>query len=84
MSDTSRGGDNGDVDGDAIDCPQQLLDDYLTDTELAFEIKVSPRTIQRWRRLGEAPPRTKVGKKNLTRRGGAREWLRAREQAVDG
>ncbi len=82
MSDTSRGGDNGDVDGGAIDRPQQLLDDYLSDPELADELEVSPRTIQRWRRLGKAPPRTKVGKKNKTRRGTARKWLLEREEAV--
>ena len=83
MSDTRRGGDSGDIGGTTIDTLPQLLDDYLDDTDLARELDVCPRTIQRWRRLGTAPPVTKVGKKNITRRGTAREWLRSREQAVE-
>ncbi len=59
-----------------------ILDEYYDDDELAAELEVSPRTIQRWDRLGEGPPITRVGRKKLRRHSTVREWLRAREQAV--
>ena len=60
-----------------------LLTDYLTPTELAAELGVCARTIERWHRLREAPPRTKVGKRVLYRREAVAEWLSAREQALE-
>ena len=69
--------------GDAPDGAETLLGEYLSDTELAEELEVSKRTIERWRRLGKAPPRTRIGKKNITRRDTAREWLRSREEVID-
>ena len=68
---------------DAPNGAEPLLSDYLSDTELAAELAVSKRTIERWRRFGKGPPRTKIGKKNLTRRGSVRAWLRSHEEAVE-
>ena len=56
-----------------------ILDGYLTITECAAELGVDQRTIQRWHRLREAPPRTKIGNKILYRREAVAEWLRSRE-----
>ena len=61
-----------------------LLDDYMDDDELAADLHVSPRTIQRWDRLGEGPPITRIGRKKLRRRPAARQWLLSRERAFEG
>jgi len=58
-----------------------LLQDFLTDPELAIELKVSVRTIWRWRELRVGPPTTYLGKRPYTRRDAAVAWLAAREQA---
>jgi excisionase family DNA binding protein len=64
---------------------ESLLSNYFTQAEAATELKVSPRTVDRWRRLGEGPPVTKVGRRVLYRREGLHAWLRAREhQTQDG
>ena len=60
-----------------------LLDDWLTDAELARELNRDKRTIQRWRRLGEAPPSMILGRERRTRREAAAAWLREREQAFE-
>ena len=60
-----------------------ILEDYMTTTECAAELGVDKRTLERWHRLREAPPRTKIGKKVLYRREAVADWLRSREQAVD-
>lgn len=52
-----------------------ILDDYFTDVELAAELKISPRTIARWRSLREGPPTTRMGRKLLYRRDAVRKWL---------
>ena len=60
-----------------------VLTDYLSPAELAGELGISGRTLERWRRLGSAPPRTVLGKKVLYKRESVRAWLAAREQAVE-
>ena len=57
-----------------------VLDDYLTENELAVELDRSPRTLARWRNIGVGPPVTKVGRDLLYRRGGVRDWLLSRER----
>jgi DNA-binding transcriptional MerR regulator len=59
---------------------EPLLSSYFTQEEAATELKVSPRTIDRWRRLGEGPPITKIGRRVFYRRASLHEWARAREQ----
>ena len=59
-----------------------VLTDYLTPAELAGELGISGRTLERWNRLGECPPRTRLGKKVLYKRESVQAWLVAREQAV--
>ena len=59
-----------------------LLGGYDTEAECARGINKSPRTLQRWHRLGIGPPRTLIGKTITYRRDGVRKWLLDREQAV--
>jgi len=58
---------------------EPLLSDYFTQEEAATELKVSARTVDRWRRLDEGPPITKLGRRTLYRRSSLQAWLRARE-----
>jgi excisionase family DNA binding protein len=57
-----------------------ILSEFLTPDELAAELKISPRTLDRWVALGEAPAMTRIGRKRLYRRSSVRAWLLAREQ----
>lgn len=57
-----------------------LLADFLTQDEAAAELKLCERTLDRWRRLGEGPPITKLGRRVLYRRSSLHAWLRTREQ----
>ncbi len=57
-----------------------VLDDYLTPEQLADELRISTRTLYRWRRVwGDAPPVTKVGRRLLYRRGAVDRWPRSLE-----
>jgi hypothetical protein len=57
-----------------------LLADFLTQEKGAAELKICERTLDRWRRLGEGPPITKLGRRVLYRRSSLQAWLRTREQ----
>ncbi len=59
-----------------------LLDDYMSVEELAAEYHKHPRTIQRWIRLGEAPPKTPFGRGWIFHRKSAKKWLAERERAA--
>ncbi|MGO9326693.1 MAG: helix-turn-helix transcriptional regulator [Steroidobacteraceae bacterium] len=59
---------------------ENLLTDFLEQDEAAAELKVCSRTLDRWRRLGEGPPITKLGRRILYNRSSLRAWLGAREQ----
>ena len=57
-----------------------LLADYLAGDEgLAAELGKSPRTIARWRALGEAPPVTRIGRDIYYAKAAVRDWLAARQ-----
>lgn len=53
-----------------------LLEGYLTANELAAELGVTRRTLQRWERLRIGPPYTKAGGAALYRVEAVRQWLR--------
>lgn len=59
--------------------PETLLADFLTQEEAAKELKICERTLDRWRRLGEGPPVSKIGRRVYYRRPTLRAWLCARE-----
>ena len=60
-----------------------LLAKYMTPTQCAAELGIDKRTLERWHRLREAPPRTKIGKRVLYRREAVAEWLRSCEQVPE-
>ncbi len=60
-----------------------LLAEYLTPTQCAAELGIDKRTLERWHRLREAPPRTKIGKRVLYRREAVAKWLRSCEQIAE-
>lgn len=60
-----------------------LLADFLTHSEAAAELKICERTLDRWRRLGEGPPITRLGRRVLYRRASLLAWLQAREHHGD-
>ena len=60
------------------------LADFLPRREAAAELDVCERTLDRWERLGEGPPVTKVGRRVLYRRSSLLAWLRGRERRVQG
>jgi hypothetical protein len=57
-----------------------ILEDYQTKKELADEIDKTPRTLDRWDRLGIGPPRTVIGRTVLYRRTSTQKWLAAQER----
>lgn len=57
-----------------------ILSDYFAPAELASELGVCVRTLDRWDTLGEGPPRCKVGRRVLYRRSSVAAWLASREQ----
>ena len=59
---------------------ENLLADFLTQEEAAAELQVCERTLDRWRRLDEGPPITKLGRRILYRRSSVQAWLRAQER----
>jgi hypothetical protein len=60
--------------------PEKLLADFLTQEEAAAELRVCQRTLDRWRRLDEGPPITKLGRRTLYRRSSLQAWLRTQER----
>ncbi len=60
-----------------------LLAEYMTPTQCAAELGIDKRTLERWHRLRQAPPRTKVGKRVLYRRAAVADWLRSCEQVAE-
>jgi hypothetical protein len=57
------------------------LDDYFTPAQLAQEIEVCVKTLERWRADNEGPPITKIGRTILYRKASVVRWLVARELA---
>jgi Homeodomain-like domain len=54
-----------------------LLDDYMSEDELAAELDVHRRTVQRWRQLRIGPPFVMNGIMPIYNIGKARQWLAA-------
>ena len=63
---------------------ENLLADFLTQNEAAAELKVCGRTLDRWRKLDEGPPITKLGRRILYRRSSVQSWLTQREHRGNG
>jgi len=59
-----------------------LLDDLLTEQELAASLEVTVRTLRRWRALRDGPPWLRIGRQVYYRREAVLGWLRRRERAA--
>ena len=53
----------------------QLLEEYLTPSELAAELGKTVRTLDRWQLQGRGPAFTYMGKTKMYRRSAVKEWL---------
>jgi hypothetical protein len=60
-----------------------LLADYLTKAELAAELGIHERTLDRWHTARTGPPRTVIGRDILYRRGAVLAWLANRERSFE-
>jgi hypothetical protein len=64
----------------AMSNSEPLLSEYFTQEEAATELKVTERTLDRWQRLREGPPITRLGRRILYRRSSLQAWLRRLER----
>ena len=61
---------------------ENILENYITDTELAKQLDVSKRTLDRWRKLRIGPPPTACGRSYIYKIQSARRWLDSCEQQM--
>jgi len=66
----------------ATSSKQLLLDGYLRREELAQQLGVSPRTIDRWQTSRCGPPRVAIGRTILYSTASVREWLQSKESSL--
>ena len=59
-----------------------VLASFLSEHELANELRFSVRTLARWRRLGEGPAITRLGRKIFYSRAAVDAWLAAQQIAA--
>jgi len=60
---------------------EKLLDNFYTQPQLADELGVTQRTLQRWEELRTGPPMIQIGRRTrLYRKSSVLKWLVAREQ----
>jgi hypothetical protein len=57
-----------------------ILAGYLTETDLAAQLKKSVRTLQSWRHGRKGPPWTQIGATIFYSEDGTRAWLKTLEQ----
>jgi hypothetical protein len=60
-----------------------VLSEYLTPEELASELGICKRTLDRWHGSRSGPPRLTIGRRPLYRREAVVQWLRKREEGSD-
>ena len=58
----------------------EILADYLTQAELAKQVRRSIRTLERWDRLRIGPVTTVIGKQKLYHIDDVRVWLKAQRR----
>jgi predicted DNA-binding transcriptional regulator AlpA len=68
------------LDAQESSVPKLVLDGYLRREELAQQLGLSPRTIDRWEALRKGPPRVCVGRTVLYNVDSVREWLQSQER----
>jgi hypothetical protein len=68
---------------DRLERAGTVLSEYMTPEELADELGICKRTLDRWHASRSGPPRVTIGRRPLYRREGVAEWLRNRERGFD-
>jgi DNA-binding transcriptional MerR regulator len=58
-----------------------ILHEYTPPGELASELGVCVKTLERWRTLGHGPPVTKIGRRVYYRKSSVIDWLVSRERS---
>ena len=66
--------------GDQRSSPPPVLADYLTEHDLADQLGLTVRTLQRWRSLRCGPAWTKAMRRPMYSRAAVRKWLQGQEQ----
>jgi predicted DNA-binding transcriptional regulator AlpA len=56
----------------------------MTPDELARELGICKRTLDRWHASRSGPPRVTIGRRPLYRREAVTQWLRRREEDLSG
>lgn len=69
--------------GGALERAGTVLSEYMTPEELASELGICKRTLDRWHASRTGPPRVTCGRKPLYRRGAVAQWLLKREKGFD-
>jgi Helix-turn-helix domain len=59
-----------------------LLDDYVSQGELAEQLNLSPRSLQRWARQRTGPPITYLGRIPYYRKASMRAWMLSLERPM--
>jgi DNA-binding transcriptional MerR regulator len=57
-----------------------VLSGYITPKELAQDLGIDVRSLQRWASLGLGPPLTDIGKKRVYSRASVLAWLAEQER----
>jgi excisionase family DNA binding protein len=60
-----------------------VLSEYMTPEELASELGICKKTLDRWHAGRSGPPRITIGRRPLYRREAVVQWLRKRERGFD-
>jgi hypothetical protein len=61
---------------------RRILGDYLSETELANELRRSVRQVKRWRAQGLGPPYTRIGRTPVYRVESVRAWVQSHERQM--
>jgi excisionase family DNA binding protein len=62
--------------------PQSLLGEYLNMRQLANELSISFKTLERWRLQRKAPPACRVGGRLLFKRSDVLAWIEAQRESA--
>ena len=58
----------------------RILAEFITRDDVANELGVNPRTLDRWHQLRQGPVRTRIGKRVLYAQQDLRDWITANRE----
>ena len=59
-----------------------ILEDYLSESEAASQLRKTPRTLQRWRQQRQGPAVTYIGRNPYYQRSSIQQWLATLERPM--